>query len=99
MNKYLIAYSGINPRTALANKDEVIISNPSGTKTSLSKKDDNWLYTYTNFKGEECSVVLTDNYILDLPELIAIMSIENPDMFEPTTIAKVNEMVTLFSNK
>lgn len=99
MNKYLLASAELTPRTALADSHSVTIESLGGSKTSLTKVGDDFIYTYTSFKGEERTLVLKDCCVYDLPELIAIMAMENPNMFCPIIIAKTETVVTLFPNK
>lgn len=96
MNKYLITTNDMDPRTALADKNGVHIKSPSGTLMALTRDGEDFVFSITNKKGETQSIELVGQLVYDLPELIAVLAMENPNMFDPVIIARVGEIVTLF---
>jgi hypothetical protein len=98
MNKYMIFYSGdCSNRIAEANENEVTVrsSIDSAYSYSLRKDGDNFIYVTSGPAGEK-ETKIPGGMFFDLPELTAILNMENNNLFSKVSICKTEVVKELF---
>jgi hypothetical protein len=91
MNKYKTSYKDLAPSYYTASEEKV-----ESKYYKLQREGDTYIL-FDKLDSEIEAITIPGHLFCYLPELLTILGMEDTNLFEPTTIEKLSEKITIFN--